>query len=71
MTVRVSSPSHSSLSTYNELVRQAKVEGADYPSYELFTDALREGVFRGADAMGRQLRLVVGTDRKVKEVYKM
>ncbi|KAI9852842.1 MAG: hypothetical protein M1830_006768, partial [Pleopsidium flavum] len=35
-----------------------------YPSYELFTDSLRNGVFHGQDAKGRQLRLVVGTDRK-------
>ena len=47
------------------------MRGVDYPSYELFTDSLREGVFRGADASGRQLRLVVGTDRKVQEVYRM
>jgi D-glycerate 3-kinase len=34
-----------------------------YPSYELFTEALRAGVFGGD--RGRQLRLVVGPDRKV------
>lgn len=40
-----------------------------YPAYELFTDALREGIFKGReDAAGRQLRLIVGKDRKVKEV---
>ncbi len=40
-----------------------------YPAYELFTDALREGIFKGReDAEGRQLRLIVGKDRKVKEV---
>lgn len=40
-----------------------------YPAYELFTDALREGIFKGReDAKGRQLRLIVGRDRKVKEV---
>ena len=30
----------------------------DYPSYELFTDTLRQGVFRGEEERGRQLRLV-------------
>ena len=40
-----------------------------YPAYELFTDALREGIFKGKeDVKGRQLRLIVGRDRKVKEV---
>ncbi|KAL9112960.1 MAG: hypothetical protein Q9227_002825 [Pyrenula ochraceoflavens] len=57
-----------------------------YPSYELFTDTLRRGIFPSADPTkttssanadanadadmenkGRQLRLVVGEDRKVKE----
>ena len=49
-----------------------------YPSYELYTDTLRRGVFRPtegeADGGGwkdRQLRLVVGEDRKVKEVVKI
>lgn len=44
-----------------------------YPAYELYTETLREGVFKGiaADAdssKGRQLRLVVGQDRKVRDV---
>jgi len=40
-----------------------------YPAYELFTDALRGGIFKGSeDGKGRQLRLVVGKDRNVKEV---
>lgn len=39
-----------------------------YPAYELFTDALRNGVIRGPDCTGKQLRLIVGRDRKVKEV---
>ena len=39
-----------------------------YPSYELFTDTLREGVFAEP---GRQLRLIVGPDRRVKEVVKI
>lgn len=49
-----------------------------YPSYELYTDTLRRGVFRpkeGAVDDGgwkdRQLRLVVGKDRRVKEVVKL
>jgi D-glycerate 3-kinase len=40
-----------------------------YPSYELFTETLRAGVF-GADK-GRQLRLVVGPDRKVVKVERL
>lgn len=49
-----------------------------YPSYELYTETLRRGIFRPkegqADGGGwkeRQLRLVVGEDRKVKEVVKI
>lgn len=41
----------------------------DYPSYELFTDRLRAGSFDGEE--GRQLRFVIGKDRKVKKVVKM
>lgn len=37
-----------------------------YPAYELFTEKLRNGLFGGDK--GRQLRLVVGRDRRVKEV---
>ena len=41
-----------------------------YPAYELFTDALRQGIFKGEkDASGRQLRLIVGKDRKVKNAF--
>lgn len=40
-----------------------------YPAYELYTDELRQGVLRGKE--GRQLRLVVGKDRKVKYVYEI
>lgn len=48
-----------------------------YPSYELYVDGLRKGVFKtlktdglskGDDVQGEQLRLVVGKDRKVKKV---
>ncbi|KFY00413.1 hypothetical protein O988_03317 [Pseudogymnoascus sp. VKM F-3808] len=40
-----------------------------YPAYELFTEDLRKGVFRGnADKKGSQLRLIVGRDRRVIEV---
>jgi D-glycerate 3-kinase len=47
-----------------------------YPSYELYTETLRRGVFapKGAGAWkgdGRQLRLVVGEDRKVRETVKI
>lgn len=41
-----------------------KFVDAYYPAYELFSDQLREGVHQGRP--GRQLRLVVGKDRKVK-----
>jgi D-glycerate 3-kinase len=36
-----------------------------YPAYELFSDRLRSGVF--PNSPGRQLRLVVGRDRSVRE----
>ena len=39
-----------------------------YPAYELFTDGLRAGVFGDR---GKQLRLIVGKDRKVKEVLRI
>jgi hypothetical protein len=42
---------------------------ADYPSYELFTDAVRTGIF--ASERGRQLRLIVGEERKVQDVIKI
>ncbi|KAJ9650372.1 hypothetical protein H2198_010322 [Neophaeococcomyces mojaviensis] len=54
-----------------------------YPSYELYVSGLREGMFKtlkqdnkidsaGADdRKGCQLRLIVGRDRKVKEVIKI
>lgn len=49
-----------------------------YPAYELYTETLRRGVFRPIDGeketgnwQGRQLRLVVGQDRKVLEVIKI
>lgn len=40
-----------------------------YPSYELFTETLRAGVF--GNGTGRQLRLVVGRDRKVVQVKRV
>jgi D-glycerate 3-kinase len=50
----------------------------DYPSYELFTETLREGVFKPhnspadtSDWQGRQLRLVVNRDRRVQEVIQI
>ncbi|CAG7923691.1 unnamed protein product [Penicillium olsonii] len=45
-----------------------------YPSYELFTETLREGAFKTAshsDWEGRQLRLVVDRNRRVQEVIKI
>ncbi|USW54030.1 Putative P-loop containing nucleoside triphosphate hydrolase [Septoria linicola] len=44
-----------------------------YPCYELYTDVLREGIF-GEDVKkdeGKQLRLVVGEDRKVVQVRRI
>ena len=38
----------------------------DYPAYELYTDVLRQGIF--SEDKGKQLRLVVGEDRRVREV---
>lgn len=51
----------------------------DYPSYELFTETLRNGVFRATDDSGdtqmewrdRQLRLVVDRNRRVQEVIRI
>lgn len=40
-----------------------------YPAYELYTESLRKGVF--PDRRGRQLRMVVGRDRKVKHVRRV
>ena len=43
-----------------------------YPAYELFTEELRKGVFKGdAGKKGSQLRLIVGRDRRVKEVVQI
>ena len=49
-----------------------------YPSYELYTETLRDGIFRPSEVSAsddhwkeRQMRLVVGEDRKVKEVLKI
>ena len=44
----------------------------DYPSYELFVNPLRDGIFKSTQASepdwkGRQLRLIVDMDRKVQE----
>lgn len=39
-----------------------------FPAYELYCEGVRRGVL-GPGAEGRQLRLVVGKDRKVKEKY--
>jgi D-glycerate 3-kinase len=45
-----------------------KLTNADYPAYELYTDVLRKGIY---PEKGRQLRLIVGKDRRVKEVIRM
>ncbi|OQD73567.1 hypothetical protein PENDEC_c014G03420 [Penicillium decumbens] len=50
-----------------------------FPSYELFTDTLREGVFKpsphhpstASDWQGRQLRLVVDRNRRVQDVIRI
>lgn len=43
-----------------------------YPAYELYTEALREGVFKGKrDGEEKQLRLIVGRDRRLKEAVKI
>jgi D-glycerate 3-kinase len=47
-----------------------------YPTYELYTGTLRDGIFRKMSAFkndwqGRQLRLIVGKDRKVKNVIQI
>lgn len=41
---------------------------SDYPAYELYTEVLRKGIY---PEQGRQLRLVVGKDRRVKNVFKL
>ncbi|KAF6224861.1 hypothetical protein HO133_010055 [Letharia lupina] len=40
-----------------------------YPAYELFTTRLRAGAFD--EGKGRQLRLVIGRDRRVREVVRL
>ena len=40
-----------------------------YPAYELYTDVLRNGIYGSEE--GRQLQLVVGKDRKVKQVHEL
>lgn len=42
-----------------------------YPAYELFTDALRDGVLATKGQKGKQLRLIVGKDRRVKQVIEI
>jgi len=42
---------------------------ADYPAYELYSDTLRAGIFYGEK--GKQLRFVLGRDRKVKQIEKI
>ncbi|KAI9709880.1 MAG: hypothetical protein M1812_007588 [Candelaria pacifica] len=41
-----------------------------YPAYELYTDELRAGAIKG-QRQRKQLRLIVGADRKVQEVMKL
>jgi D-glycerate 3-kinase len=40
-----------------------------FPGYELYTDGVRRGILPGQT--GKQLRMVVGRDRKVKEVHRI
>ncbi|CCE33778.1 uncharacterized protein CPUR_07704 [Claviceps purpurea 20.1] len=40
-----------------------------FPAYELYTAALRKGILK--DKPGRQLRMIVGRDRKVKQVERI
>ncbi|QUC19997.1 uncharacterized protein UV8b_04238 [Ustilaginoidea virens] len=40
-----------------------------YPAYELYTEGVRSGIF--AERPGRQLRIVVGRDRRVKHVVRL
>jgi len=42
-----------------------KFVDAYYPAYELYSDGVRQGIFRGRP--GRQLRLIVGEDRSVQD----
>ncbi|KIH94801.1 Uridine/cytidine kinase [Sporothrix brasiliensis 5110] len=45
---------------------------AYYPAYELFADGVRKGIFPQVEGKpGRQLRLVVGKDRRVKETIEL
>ena len=55
-----------SLSHPYTIARVNADEQTDYPAYELYTDVLRNGIYEGET--GRQLRLVVGHDRKVQQV---
>lgn len=62
-------------------VRYPELTVTDYPSYELFTETLREGVFKPAvhrpssvsssGWQGRQLRLIVDRNRRVQEVVQI
>ncbi|KAI4286880.1 MAG: hypothetical protein L6R35_003864 [Caloplaca aegaea] len=51
------------------LVNRGTLTETDYPSYELFTERLRTGVFKGKE--GSQLRLVIGKERDVKTVLQV
>ena len=51
------------------MTRKATLTTTDYPAYELYTDRLRTGVF-GPNS-GKQLRLIVGKDRKVKDAIQL
>jgi len=48
-----------------------------YPAYELYTETLRRGIFRRGDeqewmkSRGKQLRLIIGRDRLVREVIRI
>jgi D-glycerate 3-kinase len=42
----------------------------DYPCYELYSSALRNGVFEGS-RKGQQLHFVVGKDRRLRDVRRV
>jgi D-glycerate 3-kinase len=48
--------------------QEAPLMTLDYPAYELYTEVLRNGIY---PEPGRQLRLVVGKDRRVKDVIRL
>lgn len=54
--------------SYELMENECQLTNPDYPAYELYTEVLRKGIY---PEPGRQLRLVVGKDRKVKDVIRL